>query len=222
MGALAPADLIATIRECAWVALPGPTPAGAVWESLSQIGELLGSRVPGRAGAIEEVIVPRSAGQAHQRSLSAMRGFASLPLHVELSHRLRPCRYVLLGCLQAGNRSVPTTLLDRRTLEFTARELTILRGAPLLVRNGRRSFYSTILPPGEEFLRYDPGCMEAVDDRGTEAMRLMELSLKKCGTARHQWRAGDMLIIDNWRTLHGRASASSSTGRRLARILIDG
>jgi hypothetical protein len=124
--------------------------------------------------------------------------------------------------LEAGNVSVPTTLLDRRTLEFTARELAILRGAPLLVRNGRRSFYSTVLPPGEEFLRYDPGCMEAVDDRGTEAMRLMELSLEKCGTERHQWRTGDMLIIDNWRTLHGRESALSSTGRRLARILIDG
>ncbi len=112
-------------------------------------------------------------------------------------------------------------LLDWRTLGFSPKELRLLEGAPLLVRAGRRSFYATVLPPGHDFLRYDPGCLEAIEERGRTALRLVESRLGGGTPEIHEWRQGDILIIDNWRLLHSRGPADDGSGRQLARILID-
>ena len=194
----------------------------AVRRVLAALAERLGPVVAGRAGATEEVIAPRQQGEAHRRSLSAVHGLGALPLHVELSHRPRPCRYILLGCLDAGSPPVATTVLDRQALGLGAEEEATLRSAPVLVRAGRRSFYSTVLPPGGEYMRYDRGCMEPLDGRGRAALELVEARLAGCIPHRHEWRQGDILVIDNWRALHGRDPATATAGRRLVRILIDG
>ena len=195
--------------------------AESVVRELIRIGDSLGTRVAGRACALEEVIEPQAADDAHPRSLSAQFGLDALPLHAELSHRPRPCRYLLLGCLDPGSPSAATMLLDWRTLGFSSDELRLLEEAPILVRTGRRSFYSTLLSPDRAFLRYDPGCLEAVDERGRAALSLVQRRLRAGSPQIHQWRRGDILIIDNWRALHGRAPSDPGTGRRLARILID-
>jgi hypothetical protein len=135
---------------------------------------------------------------------------------------MRPCRYVVFGCLEPGVPPVATILLDRHAVDFSPDERSLLRNAAILVRSGRRSFYSSILPASEEYLRFDTGCMEAVDDRGRAAIGMIEDRLSQSSPVHHHWRAGDILVIDNWRVLHGRASAIGSLGRRLARIMIDG
>lgn len=114
-----------------------------------------------------------------------------------------------------------TFLVDWRTLGFSQEEFRILEGAPILVRSGRGSFYSTILPSDRAFLRYDPCCLEAVNTRGHAALRLVEDRLTGCTPQFHKWRQGDILIIDNWRVLHGRGPSDNGSGRSLARILID-
>jgi hypothetical protein len=112
-------------------------------------------------------------------------------------------------------------LLDWRTLGFSPEEFHFLEGAPILVRTGRRSFYSTVFPRDRAFLRYDPGCLEAVDERGRAALRLVANRLALGSPNTHEWRQGDILIIDNWRVLHARGPSNSGSRRRLARILID-
>lgn len=195
--------------------------ADATLSNLVKFGDRLGTRVAGRAGALEEVIEPHDADDAHPRSLSARYGLDALPFHAELSHRTRPCRYLLLGCIDPGSPAAATTLLDWRTLGFSSEELDLLEGTPVLVRSGRRSFYSTILAPGGAFLRYDPGCPEAVDQRGRMALALIGDRIATASLQAHHWRQGDILIIDNWRVLHGRSPSDRRSGRRLARILID-
>lgn len=195
--------------------------ADAIVSELGKLGDCLGACVAGRSGALEEVVEPHGADDAHPRSLSARYGLQALPFHTELSHRTRPCRYLLLGCIDPGSPAAATMLLDWRTLGFSSEELDILEGTPVLVRSGRRSFYSTILAPGGAFLRYDPGCLEAVDQRGRIAMALVEDRIAAASPQAHNWRRGDILIIDNWRVLHGRSPSDQGSGRRLARILID-
>lgn len=195
--------------------------ADAIVRELCKLGDCLGTRVAGRAGSLEEVIEPKGAEDAHPRSLSARYGLDALPFHTELSHRTRPCRYLLLGCIDPGSSGAATKLLDWRTLGFSSEELDLLEETPVLVRSGRRSFYSTILAPGGAFLRYDPGCLEAVDQRGHTALALIEHRIAAASPQAHEWHRGDILIIDNWRVLHGRSSSDPRSGRRLARILID-
>lgn len=195
--------------------------ADAVLDEIRRLGDLLGTRAVGRAGALEEMVRPHEPEDAHPRSLSAQYGLNALPFHVELSHRPRPCRYLLLGCIDPGSPSTVTMLLDWRTLGFSSDELHLFEVAPILVRTGRRSFYSTVLPPDRAFLRYDPGCVQAVDERGRTALRLLEHRLAFGSPDTHEWRRGDILIIDNWRVLHGRGPSDRGSGRRMARILIN-
>ncbi len=195
--------------------------ADAVSDEIGRIGDLLGSRAFGRAGALEEIIRPQTTDYAHPRSLSARYGLNELPFHAEHSHRPRPCRYILLGCINPGTPSTDSRLIDWRSLSFSAHELLLLESAPILVRTGRRSFYSTILSQDRTFLRYDPGCLEAVNERGRDALQLVEDRLTSSYPYIHEWRQGDILIIDNWRVLHGRGSCVQNSRRRLVRILIN-
>lgn len=191
---------------------------------LAEMRELaleLGRPVHGRRGRYEESISPHTTFRAHPRSLSAKYGLDELPFHVELSHRLTPCRYLLLGCIDPGSSTVPTTLLNWHNLNFSKDELNVLESAPILVRNGRRSFYSSILPRNRAYFRYDPGCLEPVDARGTEALALVARQLSNAHCEHHYWERGKILVIDNWRFLHGRGTANGSTGRCLARIMVN-
>ena len=195
----------------------------AIVRQMDLIGDHIGTRVAGRAGSLDEVIQPRAIADAHPRSLSARYGLDALPFHIELSHRAKPCRYILLGCIDPGFPAAATMLLDWRNFKFSQQELDLLEAAPVLVRAGRRSFYSTILASGGAFLRYDPGCIEALDARGQNALSLVEDRIAHSASVAevHHWRPGDILIIDNWRVLHGRSSSDQGSGRRLARILIN-
>ncbi|MER8671234.1 TauD/TfdA family dioxygenase [Mesorhizobium sp. M1156] len=218
-----PQQPLASLAERGWSRHSSEgTDAGTIVRELGRLGDRLGSRVQGRAGALEEVVQPRAADDAHPRSLSRRYGLGALPFHTELSHRTRPCRYLLLGCIDPGSPAAATMLLDWRTLGFSREELDLLEDTPILVRSGRRSFYSTILSPGGAFLRYDPGCLEAFDERGRQALRVVVDRIAGAPAQAHHWRQGDILIIDNWRVLHGRTPSDRGSGRRLARILIDG
>ena len=188
---------------------------------VDETARLLGPMATARAGATREIVVPLHRVDAHPRSQSAAYGLGPLPFHVELSHRQVPCRYLVLGCLDPGQPSCSTTLLDWRSLGFTSHDLSQLRGAPLLVRNGRRSFYTSALPADGRFLRYDVECIEAVDARGRAALNTIQTRLSAAASISQNWRRGDILVIDNWRMLHGREAVQQDSGRRLVRRLVD-
>jgi Taurine catabolism dioxygenase TauD, TfdA family len=214
--------LLATLRHRRWAHHEAEgADADSVATELDRVGNLLGTRTRGRAGAIEEIVRPQTTDDAHPRSLSVRYGLNPLPFHAELSHQPRPCRFLLLGCIDPGSPNAATLLLDWRTLGFSPEELHILESTPILVRTGRRSFYSTMLPSDRAFLRYDPGCLEAIDERGQAALRLVEHRLANGFPESHRWRQGDILVIDNWHVLHGRGPSEQDSGRRLMRILID-
>jgi hypothetical protein len=193
----------------------------AILRALNDTAASLGTCAKGRSGAVLERIVPRSRWTAHSRSQSAKFGFEAIPLHVELSHRTTPCRYVVLGCLNTGFHTCATTLLDWRTLGFTTTETLQLKGAALLVRNGRQSFYTTAMAADGGYLRYDEGCIEAIDERGHSALDIVRKRLSAAVPIVHVWQRGHILVIDNWRMLHGRKAAHPGSSRTLLRKLVD-
>jgi hypothetical protein len=213
--------LPAGVRDTGWFTTKIEGDDQQIVNAVEQICSNLGTVVHGRGGVELETIAPFPRELAHPRSLSALHGLGTFPLHVELSHRIRPCRYVVLACLNPGIPSVATALLDRNQLAFSSDEKAMLRNAVVLVRSGRRSFYSSILPADEAWMRFDIGCMEAFDARGRTAIEMVEERLTRSSPTLHRWIAGGILVIDNWRVLHGRTSAEGAVGRRLSRMLID-
>lgn len=214
--------LPASLRDTGWFTAKVEGADQQIVNAVEQICITLGTAVHGRGGVELETIAPSPRELAHPRSLSAVHGLGTFPMHVELSHRTRPCRYVVLACLNPGIPPVATALLHRDQLAFSSDERALLRNAVVLVRSGRRSFYSSILPADEAWMRFDTGCLEAFDARGRAAIGLVEKRLTRSTPTLHHWIAGGVLVIDNWRVLHGRTSAVGAVGRRLMRMLIDG
>lgn len=178
-----------------------------------------GTVLAGRNGALIEPIVPRPTEAAEERSLSAAYGLGELPMHIDTAHYLRPARYLLLGCANPGQSGTHTRLAPISALRFSTGELSLLTSAAVLVRTGRRSFYSTILDKGRPFLRYDPGCMEPLDARGEKALQIVGDAIGRITVIKHEWRRGEILLIDNWNILHGR-TATAADKRLLFRVSV--
>jgi len=170
-------------------------------------------------GSLFDTLSPTEADAAKPRSLSKVHAFGEFPLHIDTAHWLTPCRYVMLACVSPGSASRPTLLMDTRRLPLSEHQSSLLNCTPLRVTNGRNSFFSTILSKARPFVRFDPGCMTATTIDGEKALAVL---------ARHNWPAhiesvlwqqGMVVVLDNWRLLHGRADTGChDRDRKLLRI----
>lgn len=140
---------------------------------LIEIGMALGEpKRLRKSGDIVQKLIPTLASNAHPNSLSNRHSLANFPMHIDTAHWLSPCRYVILGCSNAGSGKRKTRLLDCRLLSISENEKSLLHSTPFKVVNGRYSFYSTVLSDRREFIRYDPGCMVPTSNRGTQVIEI--------------------------------------------------
>jgi len=215
-------DLARQVCQRGWLALRAPTPQSGFGEEILSFARAVGNPCAGRNGHLIERLTPAEWSKANRSSLSATHGVSALPLHVDGSHRSTPPRFVILACERPGSLPVPTVLARFDELDLAPEELHQCETAPFLIRNGRQSFYSTILDTSRPFLRFDLGCMTALSEAASNISRTIAGRLIQLGPALIEWTAGDILIIDNWRVLHGRGlpSAVTSTDRCLIRVSV--
>lgn len=172
-------------------------------------------------GSLCDTLLPTESYAAKSRSLSKVHAIGEFPLHIDTAHWLTPCRYVMLACVSPGSAGRPTLLLDARGLPLSNHQSSLLHSTPLRVANGRSSFFSTILSKARPFVRYDPGCMTAATPNGADALAILERQNWLDYIETVQWKTGTVLIMDNWRILHGRGHADCpDPDRRLLRISI--
>lgn len=193
-----------------------------VREQMLAIASQLGTPVTTRAGGdLIDILVPTNTEDAKSSSLSKVYSTAEFPLHVDTAHWLTPCRYIVLACVWPGSSGRSTLLLDTRNLHLDDRQLALLHGTPLRVTNGRNSFFSTILSRSRPFVRYDPGCMTAATPEGTEALAVLSRSRWDEVVEEVHWQPAQVVILDNWRLLHGRGQAKGvDSDRKLLRASI--
>jgi Taurine catabolism dioxygenase TauD, TfdA family len=173
------------------------------------------------SGDIVQRLAPTLAYNAHPNSLSARHSYDDFPMHVDTAHWAFPCRYVILGCSSVGSGNRRTKLLDFHSLKISEHEKNLLHSTPFRILNGRHSFFSSILSHQREFVRYDPSCMIPTSEIGTQLIKVF--SEKRCNNQIEEieWNVGTVLIIDNWRVLHGRGLASKKDSDRLLyRVLV--
>ena len=149
------------------------------------------------------------------------RKAARFPLHSDTAHWPVPARYLFLSCFEPGEAGRATLVWRFDKTVFTGSQLDTLRGEPVLFVTGRNSFYSTVLSPSRPFVRIDLGCMRAVTSAGHNVLGMLKEVLESVTPARICWRKGGLLLLDNWRVLHGRDSTEvPDAARTLGRTLI--
>ncbi|WP_366520829.1 TauD/TfdA family dioxygenase [Acidocella sp.] len=193
----------------------------ALSAAVASLAEELGEIVPGRGRRRVEQIVPQETQAAYAGSLSEQVGFAPMPLHTDTAHWTVPCRYMVMACAEPGPKPTPTMLLDSKTVALDARQSAACSTAVFLVRNGRQSFYGSITARDRPFIRFDLGCMEPLSAEGAEVADAISYQQNAEKARRHNWQRGDVLVIDNWRTLHGRGvDDHTAPGRVLLRAMV--
>lgn len=187
---------------------------------LLSIVSSLGRILPGRNGLPVEVVMPETVESARPNSLSSRFGLAPLPLHSDTAHWSLPCRVLALACVDPGPTPTPTLLLDSRATTLTKSERIACKSAVFAIRNGRSSFYGSIIESGRPFIRLDPGCMMPMSSDGEFALEAFGLERQANSLERHEWEVGTILVIDNWRYLHARGfDTSTDRGRVLLRAM---
>ena len=184
-------------------------------KSILTLASALGRIDPGRGGQLIERIVPLIEERAHQSSLSRRYGIHDFPFHNDTAHRVLPTRYVILVCAQPGSVDVPTWLLDTSLIKFTMEQLNYLRSSVFFVRNGRKSFYSSMLPEHCRFYRVDPGCMEPINKEAELALDIFAPESVEAYAQKISWKRGTVVAFDNWRVLHRRGSGATESSKRV-------
>lgn len=211
-----------SLEEIGWaVSSASASTIEGVAAELTALASTLGEIAPGRGGRLFEPILPRVAETARARSLSSKFGLNPLPLHIDTAHWSVPCRYLILACLNTGPVPTPTFLLDSRTVQLSERERLACHSAVFAVRNGRHSFYGSIMDKDRDFIRLDPGCMTALSSEGTSVLDVFSKERQADRLIRHDWEKGNIVILDNWRTLHARGyDTPTALGRVLVRVMV--
>ena len=204
-----------------WFTLPSSSESDLRKQMLA-LASGLGTPVATRSGgSLWDTLMPTEADAAKPRSLSKVHAVGEFPLHIDTAHWLTPCRYVMLACVSPGSASRPTLLMDARRLPLNEHQSSLLHSTPLRVTNGRNSFFSTILSKARPFVRFDPGCMTATTPDGAKTLAVLARQNWSDYIQTVLWKTGTVIVMDNWRVLHGRGHADCpDSDRILLRISI--
>lgn len=123
-------ELLRRVRRDGWRLLPLPRTTESFSEDLLRFSRRLGDPVPGRRRATVEVLRPLAPEAARPRSLSALHGSNTFPLHTDGAYRLLPPRFIVLACQCPGTRSVPTVLVHFADIRITNRKRVAVKARP--------------------------------------------------------------------------------------------
>ena len=201
------------VRFHGWVRLRGSSHAAGLATEIMHLARTLGEPMGGRRDRMVEMLMPMAAERAKANSLSERHGLGAFPFHIDGAHRSRPPRFLILACVDAGASPVPTLLARFHELSLDKVDCQRCATAPFVVRNGRRSFYSTITAEVRPFVRFDPCCMKPLCPDADALAKTIAARSEELGPTAIYWMAGDILILDNWRVLHGRGTGPSVPSR---------
>ena len=200
-----------TAEECGWAECPV-----TLTEALDVIGKEA-TVVPARPGE-QPVGVIRATERADARrlSLSGQFGRGVLPLHTDGAHLPSPPDAVLLEFRQPTS-CAPTLLFTPRLDEVPPAVGHALRQGIFDIGVGRAGFLTHAV--SEQRVRFDPVVMAPRDALARLAKRFFGEYIDHAV----EYRApgpGTTLVIDNRRTLHGRAAVPEGISRRAGRAMI--
>lgn len=184
----------------------------------SSLGQPVSTR---KNGCLVEELRPKDTKNAYLNSLSHQHSLGAFPLHIDTAHWITPCKYILLACIDPGEGGRQTLLLDTLSVRLSFDQRNAIYSEPFKVINGKSSFFGTILAEGRPFVRLDVGCMHPTSTKGKEILDWFSSETQKENIKAIDWQAGKVLIINNWRMLHGRTSINIPDEKRtLIRITL--
>lgn len=183
----------------------------------AKLAHLIGKPIAPWEGKLIQRLVPRVS--APPNTYSGIYGLNEFPLHTDLAHWRKPPRYFILRC-KTGSPNVNTFILDgRKLIEHLGEDF--FKRAIFKPRRPLRSSGLGLLRPywpieGNYCIRWDSIFLKPASKLGELAFQKIETFLKKCDPVSLTLSdPGDMIIVDNWRMLHGRSSIPAECHHRV-------
>lgn len=171
-------------------------------------------------------LVPKNREEAPPNTYSGNFGTAEFPLHTDLAHWAVPPRYLALRC-QRGSPRIVTRICDSRgvTHSIGTERLRMALVQPRRPMRDQRQLLRLLDRTDDDLLfrlRWDEIYLKPATSIAIEVFHRIRSSLSTTAPQEIRLvRRGDTLIIDNWRCLHGRSSATNdSTPREIDRAYL--
>jgi L-asparagine oxygenase len=157
-----------------------------------------------------QTLLPRRADEAPPNTYSGNFGTNQFPLHTDLAHWYQPPRFVALRCLH-GAAEVATHLIDSNTLIHTIgahalRRALVQPRRPVKNRKQLLRLLERVDGLSEYRIRWDSIYLQPATTYSKQVFAEVLAFLSEAITTNVVLlETGDVLVIDNWRMLHGRA-----------------
>ena len=188
--------------------------------SFSRICAALGGTSARRDGSHIDVLSPVCQDQARSNSLSSRHGRGVFPVHVDGAHMPIPPRFVVLYCksITSGH---PTVIQEWSSVVARLGETRRLEREVFTYRSGRWTFNDPVLSRRRAFVRFDPGCMVSATRYADDLLRDLITATLEAPRREVRWTPGLVLVVDNWKMLHGRGEPLCAGKRVLFRSYVD-
>jgi L-asparagine oxygenase len=156
---------------------------------------------------------PKIRTASTKNTYSGNYGLDDFPLHTDLAHWHIPPRYFILRCL-IPDPMVNTLVIDFKNAVCDIPQSIISRALFKPRRKFNNRQYLLRLVQCDVF-RWDPLYLVPENDEAQEvALHLNTLSRNKIQQVKLE-KAGQVILIDNWKVLHGRSSILKNSNTRL-------
>jgi len=148
-------------------------------------------------------------------------GWDMFPLHTDLAHWFVPPRYFMLRCVQGDPRALTALVPWSQALnEISETDIALARFRPRKSVRGRIHLLPFQHELGGTVLhRWDSVFLVPDNDAARRVARVLT-GRQEEGTRHALEKAGDTLIVDNWRVLHGRSAVAADSRRMIERVYI--
>lgn len=182
----------------------------------------LGTLVSHPNGSKVFTLTPKSGISSTKGTFSNKYGFEQFPLHTDTAFFVQPIRYMLLSSNKPSETTTTVLSIESLFEKLNEREKKIASHAIFKVKTNETSFYTSLIFKGHESkaIKYDPTCMFPANNPAKQIQLIFTEMFKQIEVKHISWHEPKTVIIDNWKTLHGRSEVNPDENRELKRIYI--
>lgn len=203
---------VVELEKCGWAFIE----CGCNSESILQIARLIGTPICSPNGELVRCLMPSPQHLGDPKTFTGKHGCGEFPLHTDTAFWARPARFLVLHA--SGDIRRATTLLSWQTLleRFSLEQIAEFRASVWRVSTRAPQFYATseFILDGKKGFRYDPNVLFPANNAAKKTDSLLQNLIADASPISISWTSESVLIIDNWRMLHGRGRCPRNEARR--------
>ncbi|MHA8085852.1 TauD/TfdA family dioxygenase [Aquirufa antheringensis] len=151
----------------------------------------------------ETELIPNKISSNYSKTLTSEYGVHAFPLHTDGAHRVIPPKWTILQYVDDYKSETATLLYDSKTLSDLNENEDLFYNEIYLVENGKHPFLTSLINKqvySEPIFRWNKLVMKKLINKTGKTIDEYISSFQ----VRVTWSVGKILVIDNWRILHGR------------------